>query len=149
MAGTTGVLDLGSARVDVTSGAVNSQTNSGSVWSYGTWPEDRYDAATSTAEDAVDNTAHLAVEDQNLYEGLMFMNTTGNVTIQISLDGTTYIAADHPFIDMGVAARTIVTGTSAATGPYLMNTPCKAFKFLNEGAVQSTVTYAQVGKVGI
>ncbi|MEN8171430.1 MAG: hypothetical protein ABFS03_00970 [Chloroflexota bacterium] len=117
--------------------------------SYGGYPEDRYDQSAATAGDALDNTTFGELTDQDIYEGIVFMNTTANVSVQISLDGTTWIAADHPFIDMGVATRTIVTGTAAATGPYLMNTPCRGVRFLNEGAAQATVMYSQVGKVGI
>lgn len=118
-------------------------------WSSQTFPEDRYDQSTATAANATDNTVFGTVTDQEIYDGVIFMNTTANCTLQITLDGANWIAADHPFIDMGAAARTVVTGTNTNTGPFLMNTPCKGFRFLNEGAAACTVTYAQVGKVGI
>ena len=126
-------------------GAVGVSAN----WSSQTFPDDRYDQSTATAANATDNTVFGTVTDQDIYDGVIFMNTTADCTLQITLDGTNWIAADHPFIDMGVAARTVVTGTNTNTGPFLMNTPCKGFRFLNEGAAACTVTYAQVGKVGI
>jgi hypothetical protein len=127
-------------------------------WSYGTWPQDRYDVGNSTSTGAGDNDAHLAVEDQDTYEALIFEATTGEVTLSISIDGTNYLAGDARFVDLGQAASAVtdsykgfkqVATTNGGTGPYLLVTPCKAFKFLNDGATQSVVTYAQLGKAGV
>ena len=130
-------------------GSIILQAAGTSTWSYGSWPQDRYDDSTATAGDALDNTVFGTLTNQGIYAGIIFIPTANECTMQISLDGTTFIAADHPFIDMGVAARTIVTTTTANTGPFLMNTPCKGIRFLNDGAAAATVTYSQVGKVDI
>ncbi len=127
-------------------GSRKSELSNNSIWSYGTWPEDRYDPSSAQAGDALDNTIFGELTNHDLYKGVIFYNTAGNVTVQITLDGVNWIAADHPFIDLGVVARTIVTGTSTNVGPFLMNTPCRGFRFLNEGAVQASVIYAQIGR---
>lgn len=134
--------------IEVSNGAAK-VTQAGGTWDYGTWPEDRYDTASQTNSDGALDAIFATNTTHSGYAGLIFINTANNVTLQITLDGSTWIAADHPFIDMGVAARTIVTGTNGNVGPFLMNTPCKGFRFLNEAAAAGAVTYAQVGKVHI
>lgn len=138
----------GAGRLEITEGITNQGVKIVSSV-YGNYPETWHNQSSATAGDALDNTVFGELNSIAMYEGVIFQNTTANVTIQVSIDGTTFIAADHPFIDMGVAARTIVTGTNTNVGPFLCNTPgIKGIRFLNEGAAQATVTYALVGKVG-
>ena len=110
------------------------------------YPETLYDPASIQTADASDNTPTAGINVVG-YEGIVFIETVADVTVQVSIDGTTWIAVDYPFIDLGVAARTIVITTNSNTGPFLIETPYSAIRFLNHSALQSTITYARVGKM--
>lgn len=110
-----------------------------------------YTAGTATAADALDNTAFGAVDVRG-YEGIIFKNTTANCSVQISIDGTNYEAIDVYFEDLGAIdataeERVLANGTTGATGPFLLKTPCHSIRFLNQGAAACTVRYGLVSNI--
>jgi len=140
-----------------TNGAKHTQTQAGSVNAYGPQPENRYLQSSVTNASAVDNAVFNTLTSVELYEGIIFDATTGEVTTQISIDGTTFPAAtvDNFFVDLGTQATAVtdsykgyrlVSTTTGGVGPFFLPLPSKGVQFLNDGAVAAVLVYALVGK---
>ena len=91
--GNTNTIDLGNARVDVSSGGAHAVLQSGSTWAYGSWPQSQtLNGSASQAATTTDNTQIYENTDSRAYGYHLIENTssTDGVTVQVSVDGSNY-----------------------------------------------------------
>lgn len=143
--------------IGMTGDAAHTEAQAGSLSAYGPQPENRYLEATVTNASAVDNVAFNTQTSVEMYEGVIFDTTAGEVTAQISIDGTTFKATtvDNMFVDLGAPATAasdsykgfkLVSTTTGGVGPFFLPLPCKGVRFVNDGAVAAALSFALVGK---
>ena len=119
------------------SGADLVETNSGSQWAYGNWPNTQFDSGSFTgAADA----ATVTLTNLESYDLLTITVSTFSATalnITASIDGTIFVAVLPSKDNFSTAGAAI-----AATGTYLVRGKFKSIKLTQSGAGDVVCQYA-------
>lgn len=121
-----------------TDGAAHTAMQSGSVWSYGNWPNTL--SLSSTGTGVNDNDVLFTAENLEPYDTHMIQASAGAVDVEVSLDGTTFTpAGTFAIIDTTQTASATRVVVTASTNLYMLpKGKYSAIRLVQNGATAAT-----------